>query len=300
MSTTQNQNLIYLYDLPKDCLSSKKLAQVFLSQAGIELSLQPQIKRDITRPFYTAIVSISDPVQFEKACEAMRYFEIDGKQCRGLQFDKALLGNNREKLITHNVFVRGIPKNLGNKDLQEKFEAVGKIKSLKVSLNSDHSSRGYGFICFQDEESASKAVEFCQNDETIVAMNFQPKEIRSIQNLINNVYVKNIPLEWSDSQVKSLFEEFGHIKSLVIRKNDIGQFGFVCFDDPNSTDFRYGPRCAQAAIEKLNGKPINDQMNLYVRHAMKRADREVEKKKETLKYKTSKKRCNLYVKNFPQ
>jgi len=32
---------------------------------------------------------------------------------------------------------------------------------------------------------------------------------------------------------------------------------------------------------------------------MKRADREVEKKKETLKYKTSKKRCNLYVKNFP-
>jgi len=33
---------------------------------------------------------------------------------------------------------------------------------------------------------------------------------------------------------------------------------------------------------------------------MKRADREVEKKKETLKYKTSKKRCNLYVKNFPQ
>jgi hypothetical protein len=32
---------------------------------------------------------------------------------------------------------------------------------------------------------------------------------------------------------------------------------------------------------------------------MKRADREVEKKREALKYKTSKRRCNLFVKNFP-
>lgn len=40
-------------------------------------------------------------------------------------------------------------------------------------------------------------------------------------------------------------------------------------------------------------------MKLYVRAAMKKGDRETEKMKETLRYKTSKKRCNLYVKNFP-
>lgn len=152
----------------------------------------------------------------------MRYFDIDGKPCRGLQFDKALLGNNREKLMTHNVFVRTIPKEMRHKEIEEKFEAVGKIKSLKISLNPDHSSRGYGFICFQEEEDASKAVEFSARDDTIVAMKFQPKETRDIINLINNVYVKNIPLEWSDEQVKSLFKEFGTIKSLVLRKNDIG------------------------------------------------------------------------------
>jgi len=38
---------------------------------------------------------------------------------------------------------------------------------------------------------------------------------------------------------------------------------------------------------------------LYVRHALKKSDREVEKMRETLRYKSSKKRCNLYVKNFP-
>lgn len=40
-------------------------------------------------------------------------------------------------------------------------------------------------------------------------------------------------------------------------------------------------------------------MKLYVRSAMKAKDRELEKTRDTLKYKTSKKRCNLYVKNFP-
>ena len=38
---------------------------------------------------------------------------------------------------------------------------------------------------------------------------------------------------------------------------------------------------------------------LYVRHAMNKGEREIEKKKETIRYKASKKRCNLYVKNFP-
>jgi len=32
---------------------------------------------------------------------------------------------------------------------------------------------------------------------------------------------------------------------------------------------------------------------------MKKCDRATEKMRETLRYKTSKKRCNLYVKNFP-
>jgi len=44
---------------------------------------------------------------------------------------------------------------------------------------------------------------------------------------------------------------------------------------------------------------MDNNLKLYVRTAMKKTDRESEKMKETLRYKTSKKRCNLYVKNFP-
>lgn len=61
----------------------------------------------------------------------------------------------------------------------------------------------------------------------------------------------------------------------------------------------YGPECAIKAIENLSGRDIGENMKLYVRHAMKKSEREIEKTRDSLRYKTSKKRCNLYVKNFP-
>jgi RNA recognition motif-containing protein len=77
----------------------------------------------------------------------MRYFEIDGKPCRALPFDRSLLGSNKEKLFDQSVFVK-LPKNILRKDLENSFSEFGAIKSLKVSLNPDYTSRGYGFVCF--------------------------------------------------------------------------------------------------------------------------------------------------------
>ena len=194
------QNLLYLYDLPKDTVSSKKLAMIFKEQAGVTLDTRPQIKKDVTRPFYTGIVLIKDPLQYEQACEKMRYFQVDGKPCRALQFDKNLLGNNKERLSNHNVFVRNIPKNLKHLDLEQKFNQYGKVKSLKVSLNEDHSSRGYGFICFDTEEAAESAVEGSKEEE-LRALIFQPKDRRDARKLVNNVYIKNIPSGMTQEEV---------------------------------------------------------------------------------------------------
>ena len=82
----------------------------------------------------------------------MRYFQIDGCPCRALPFDHSLLGSNKEKLFDQTIFVK-LPKDILHKELENIFSEFGKIKSLKVSLNPDYSSRGYGFICFQDKYS---------------------------------------------------------------------------------------------------------------------------------------------------
>jgi RNA recognition motif-containing protein len=102
-----------------------------------------------------------------------------------------------------------------------------------------------------------------------------------------------------EEEVKELFKPFGAIKSLVILKNEIGQYGFVCYDDPKGSDKTYGPKCVNEAIEKLMNRDMGNGLKLYVRHALSKSQREQEKLMETIRYKSSKKRVNLYVKNFP-
>mgnify|MGYP003757084597 CR=1 FL=1 len=119
---------------------------------------------------------------------------------------------------------------------------------------------------------------------------------------MNNLYFKNIPVDMSEAQVKELFEPFGTIKSLVIFKNDIGQYGFVCYEDKDGKDKMYGPQCVTKAIEQLMNRemtPGPNGLKLYVRHALNKSQREQEKLMDTIRYKSSKKRVNLYVKNFP-
>jgi polyadenylate-binding protein len=72
----------------------------------------------------------------------------------------------------------------------------------------------------------------------------------------------------------------------------------VCFVPEDKNDHQYGPESASKAIEALNGKDMGDGKTLYVKPALSASKRKEELLRETIKYKNSKKRCNLYVKNF--
>jgi len=140
------------------------------------------------------------------------------------------------------------------------------------------------------------------------AAKFEPKDSKKIsRKLNNNLYFKNIPTDHTQDQVREMFAPFGTIKSLVIYKNEKvenSQYGFVCFDDKEGVNKEYGPECCQNAITELNNRVVgkdskDNEIKLYVRHALKKTERQMEKTRDTIRYKASKKRCNLYVKNFP-
>lgn len=134
--------------MPKNEFTSTKLAEYIKDVCGFELTRKPQVRRDPARPFYSAILSIPDGDHFKKACEKLRYFEMGGKPCRALPFDNQLLGANAKDLAPQNVFVRVIPKDKTAPQLEEFFLQYGPVKSLKISLDSDYKSRGYGFVCY--------------------------------------------------------------------------------------------------------------------------------------------------------
>jgi RNA recognition motif-containing protein len=141
--------LLYLYDLPRDTVTSIKISELLKKEVKETSFEPPQIRRDANKPFYTAVLKFNEPNDFKNAVEKFKYFEFEGKQCRALPFDKDLLGSNRINTNKNNVFVKRLPDNMTSKDLDQVFsDNVGKVKSAKVSINGDYSSRKYGFVCF--------------------------------------------------------------------------------------------------------------------------------------------------------
>lgn len=66
-------------------------------------------------------------------------------------------------LQDRNLFVKNIPKGMSLQSLHDKFREFGPIsnqdddkviKSAKISINEDHTSSGYGFVCFQEADAA--------------------------------------------------------------------------------------------------------------------------------------------------
>jgi hypothetical protein len=111
----QDKTLLYLYDLPKERTTSCALASKIKELTKCDLNEPAQIRRDPNKPFYTAIVKINEMDKFKEVCQAMKYFEIDGKPCRGLPYTKELLAANRQVTNKANVFIRGIDKTISTK-----------------------------------------------------------------------------------------------------------------------------------------------------------------------------------------
>jgi polyadenylate-binding protein len=75
-----------------------------------------------------------------------------------LPYDRELksFDNNTSKA---SLFIKGLKKDWSHKDLYEYFKPFGEITSVKISLQENHLSRGYGFVLFTREEFAQRALE---------------------------------------------------------------------------------------------------------------------------------------------
>ena len=62
--------------------------------------------------------------------------------------------------MSKKLFVGGLSWNTTNSELQQAFEACGAVAEAKVVTDRETGrSRGFGFVTFEDEQSASRAIE---------------------------------------------------------------------------------------------------------------------------------------------
>lgn len=194
------------------------------------------------------------------------------------------LGEKAKKFT--NVYIKNFGEDLGEDKLKEIFSKFGKITSYKVIMAEDGGkNKGFGFVSFEDSESAEKAVDELNGMEmagkTLYVGRAQKKaerqqelkkkfEMLKLERLNRyqgvNLYVKNLDDTIDDERLRKEFTPFGTITSAKVMVCEEGRskgFGFVCFSSPEE---------ATKAVTEMNGRIIVAKP-LYVALAQRKEDR---------------------------
>ncbi|KAH7524900.1 hypothetical protein FEM48_Zijuj06G0168400 [Ziziphus jujuba var. spinosa] len=246
-----------------------------------------------------AYVNYGNPQDAANSMEILNYTPINGKPIR-------IMFSHRDPSIRKsgyaNIFIKNLDTSLDNKALHDTFAAFGTILSCKVAVDKNGLSKGYGFVQYDNDESAQNAIKQLNgmliNDKQVFVGLFIRRHERSRANgspKFTNVFVKNLSEATTDEDLKKLFGTFGTITSAVVARDGNGKsrcFGFINFQSSDA---------AAAAVEKLNGSIIDDKV-LYVGRAQRKAEREAELKAKFEQERISRfeklQGANLYVKNL--
>jgi len=301
---------LYVGDLHQDCTEAMLFEK--FSTAGPVLSIR--VCRDMItrRSLGYAYVNFQQPADAERALDTMNFDIMKGRPIRIMwsQRDPSL-----RKSGVGNVFIKNLDKSIDNKAMYDTFSAFGNILSCKVATYSSNSygrgsgdepgtSKGYGFVHFETEESARNAIQkvngMLLNGKKVYVGKFIPraereKELGEKAKRFTNVYVKNFGDDLDDDKMLELFSQYGKITSHRVMVNEEGKskgFGFVAFEEPEA---------AEKAVDDMNGKEINGKQ-IYVGRAQKRGERQAELKKKFEMMKIERMNryqgVNLYIKNL--
>ncbi|XP_042562810.1 embryonic polyadenylate-binding protein-like isoform X2 [Clupea harengus] len=289
---------LYVGDLHPDVTESM-LYQKF-SPAGPIMSIR--VCRDVItrRSLGYAYINFQQPADAECALDTMNYEVLKGRPMRIMwsQRDPGL-----RKSGVGNIFIKNMDESIDNKALYDTFSAFGNILSCKVVCD-ERGSKGYGFVHFETQEAANRAIETMNgmllNDRKVFVGHFKSRKEREAEcgakaMVYTNVYIKNFGETYDDEQLMIIFSEFGKTLSVRVMRDERGNsrgFGFVNYE--NHED-------AQKAVEAMNGKELNGRI-LYVGRAQKRLERQGELKRKFEQIKMDRiqryQGVNLYVKNL--
>lgn len=190
---------------------------------------------------------------------------------------KAPIISDDSKQSFTNIYVKNIAKDVDNQGLREMFERFGKIISPKVMTELDGTSRGFGFVSFENPNAANAAMSemnghLLPNGKTLYVCRAQKKTERKLVmktqqeeygHEMGNLCISNLDDNIDDERLRKEFQPYGTLitaKVIMKQERSIG-IGYVCFSRPED---------AVKAVGAMNGRIVGTKpIIVYLTDGMK-------------------------------
>ncbi|CAE6224885.1 unnamed protein product [Arabidopsis arenosa] len=193
----------------------------------------------------------------EKALLKLNFVTFKGKSIRIMYYGQTLSLNG-----VGNISIKNLDKSIDHEALHDTFAYYGLIVRSKVATDAAGQSKGFGFVQYDTEESAHKAIKHMNgmlyNDTKVFVGPFLQRDSQGV-----NVVVKKIPKYMTETELNRVFQKFGPTTSCEIKINDQGKskrFGYVNFVNPDD---------AAKSVEALNGKKFGYYKKWFVAKSKK-------------------------------
>lgn len=290
---------LYVGDLPVDLDNPENALYGMFNKVGPVMSIK--VCRDINsqRSLGYGYVNFQNPQDAERAIETLNFTEIrPGRQMR-------VMWSSRDPTVRKsgkgNIFVKNLDESMDTRLLRDTFAPFGKIISCKLAQDENGKSLGYGFVHFEAEESATKAIE--QVDGMTIAGKKISVELfikkadreKEEEKVFCNIYVKNLKEDVKEETLKNMLAVFGPVESLFVSAHPQHktQFALVTMGTHEA---------AVEVIAKWNGQPVAElsegEEKLYVGRALKKRDRLAQRTSNTAHNLYQSQGRNVYVKHL--
>lgn len=124
--------------------------------------------------------------------------------------------------------------------------------------DDDGEPMGYGFCLYDSAEAAKKAIEKTDGVEwkgkkLAVCQFIKGREKKPVR--YNNIYVRNIPKDWTEAKIKKYFEKYGKISSMIIREPEESRLSANL--PPEKKEQIMNHKYAFVCYESLEGPAVN-------------------------------------------
>lgn len=247
-----------------------------------------------------ATIIFKDHKKADEARKSLNMRRVRGKTIRIMWHER---DNTTRYGSQANLFVKNLPLDVSARQFYEKFLQFGDIISAKLIEDENGNHNGYGYVSYYTQIAADEAISSLNDKEIwpgskLEVARFQKKNERfaAINKLSTNknLYVKNIPDNFVEADLKSLFAKYGNVTwSKILLDASKRKSAIISMENEES---------AVQAREELNNHSIGD-FTLFVDSLQKKSDRQrilSSKINENNSILNSQfKNCNLYIKNLP-